>query len=95
MNIKKELEAKAGITSGIYLNDVEIDPLTIKAVMINEVGPSDPSQDFYGGPDAGYLKTTIPLLQGGWSWSQFYTRHIANRNLHHKCRENPQNRIYH
>ena len=64
MNIKKELEAKAGITSGIYLNDVEIDPLTIKAVMINEVVPSDPSQDFYGGPDAGYLKTTIPLLQG-------------------------------
>ena len=32
--------------------------------MINEVVPSDPLQDFYGLPDADYLKTTIPLLQG-------------------------------
>ncbi len=63
MNIKKRLEVNLGATDGIYLNDVEIDPLTIKAVMINEVVPSDPSQDFYGTPDADYLKTTIPLLQ--------------------------------
>ncbi len=64
MNIKKELETKIGIASGIYLNDIDIDPLTIKAIMINEVVPSDPVQDFYGAPDADYLKTTIPLLQG-------------------------------
>lgn len=64
MNIKKELEMKVGITNGIYLNSIEIDPLTIKAIMINEVVPSDPLQDFYGIPDANYLKTTIPLLQG-------------------------------
>ena len=64
MNIKKELETKAGITNGIYLNNIDIDPLTIKAIMINEVVPSDPLQDFYGIPDADYLKTTIPLLQG-------------------------------
>lgn len=64
MNIKKELEMKVGITNGIYLNSIEIDPLTIKAIMINEVVPSDPLQDFYGTPDADYLKTTIPLLQG-------------------------------
>ena len=64
MNIKKELEAKAGIANGIYLNNIDIDPLMIKAIMINEVVPSDPSQDFYGTPDADYLKTTIPLLQG-------------------------------
>ena len=38
--------------------------LTVKVVMINEVVPSDPSQDFYGIPDADYLKTTIPLFQG-------------------------------
>ncbi len=31
--------------------------------MINEVVPSDPSQDFYGTPGADYLKTTIPLFQ--------------------------------
>ena len=64
MNIKKELETKVGIASDIYLNDIDIDPLTIKAIMINEVVPSDPVQDFYGGPDADYLKTTIPLLLG-------------------------------
>lgn len=64
MNIKKELEMKLGIVNGIYLNDIEIDPLTINAIMINEVVPSDPLQDFYGTPDADYLKTTIPLFQG-------------------------------
>lgn len=64
MNIKKELETKVGIASDIYLNDIDIDPLTIKAIMINEVVPSDPLEDFYGNPDADYLKTTIPLLQG-------------------------------
>ena len=64
MNIKKELETKVGIANGIYLNNIEIDPLTIKAIMINEVVPSDPLQDFYGTPGANYLKTTIPLLQG-------------------------------
>ena len=64
MNIKKELETKAGIANGIYINNIDIDPLTIKAIMINKVVPSDPLQDFYGTPDADYLKTTIPLLQG-------------------------------
>ncbi len=64
MNIKTELETKLGTKTGICLNNIEIDPLIIKAVMINEVVPSDPLQDFYGAPDADYLKTTIPLLQG-------------------------------
>ncbi len=64
MNVKKELETKAGTANGIYLNNIEIDPLTVKAIMINEVVPADPLQDFYGTPDADYLKTTIPLLQG-------------------------------
>ena len=64
MNIKKELEIKLGMANGIYLNDIEIDPLTINAMMINEVVPSDPLEDFFGTPDADYLKTTIPLFQG-------------------------------
>lgn len=64
MNIQNELEAKVGITNSIYLNNIEIAPLTIKAIMINEVVPSDALQDFYGVPDADYLKTTIPLFQG-------------------------------
>lgn len=63
MNIKSELEARAGTAGDIYLNNIEIDPLTIKAIMINEVVPSDPLQDFYGIPEADYLKTTIPLLR--------------------------------
>ena len=57
MNIKKELETKVGIANNIYLNNFEIDPLTIKAIMINEVVPSDPLQDFYRTPDADYMKT--------------------------------------
>ena len=63
MNIKKELEMNLGIADGICLNNIEIDPLTIRAIMINEVVPSDPLQDFYGAPDADYLKTTIPLFK--------------------------------
>ena len=47
MNIQNELEAKVGITNSIYLNNIEIDPLKIKAIMINEVVPSDVLQDFY------------------------------------------------
>ena len=64
MNMKRELEMKLGKANGIYLNDLEIDPFTIKTVMINEVVPSDPLQDFYGASDADYMKTTIPLFQG-------------------------------
>lgn len=63
MNIKKELERKVGIANGIYLNNIEIAPLTIRAIMINEVVPSDPLQDFYGIPNADYLKTTSLLFQ--------------------------------
>ena len=63
MNMKKELEKKAGIGKGIYFNDIEIDPLGIKAVMINEVVPSDPLQDFYGSVHGDYMKTTIPLFR--------------------------------
>ncbi len=63
MNIKKEIEKGAGIGNGIYLSDIEINPLGIKAVMINEVVPSDPLQDFYGTAHGDYLKTTIPLFR--------------------------------
>ena len=63
INVKEELERKVGAADSIYLNNIEIDPLAVKAVMINEVVPSDPLQDFYGIPGADYLKTTIPLFQ--------------------------------
>lgn len=64
MNIKKEIEMKVGTADNIYLNNIEVDPLMIKAIMINEVVPADPLQDFYGAPNADYLKTAIPLLRG-------------------------------
>lgn len=64
MNIKQTLENAVGTSEDIRLNDIDIDPSTIKAILINEVVPSDASQDFYGVPGANYLKTTIPLMQG-------------------------------
>ncbi|MHC1722377.1 MAG: uracil-DNA glycosylase family protein [Aminipila sp.] len=63
MNIKTELEKAVGTMEHIQLNNLEIDPLKIKAIMINEVVPSDPTQDFYGQSNADYLTTTIPLFQ--------------------------------
>lgn len=62
MNIRTELEKTFGTMGQIQLNNVEIDPLKIKAIMINEVVPSDPIQDFYGQPNADYLSTTILLF---------------------------------
>lgn len=64
MNIKYELKKNhTGLTTPIYLNNLELDPDSIRAVMINEVVPADPIQDFYGSPSSDYLKTTIPLFQ--------------------------------
>lgn len=64
MNIKKEIEMKVGAGDNIYLNNIDVDPFMIKAIMINEVVPADPLQDFYGASNADYLKTTLPLLRG-------------------------------
>ena len=63
INIKTELEKTIVIKEHIRINDITIDPQTIKAIMINEVVPSDPSQDFYGQGDTDYMSTTIPLFQ--------------------------------
>ncbi len=37
MNVKKELETKVGIANGLYLSNIEIDPFTIKTVMIKRL----------------------------------------------------------
>jgi len=63
MNIKQELERALGDPGLLRLNDVEIDPESIRAIMINEVVPEDPTQDFYGASGEMYLSTTIPLFQ--------------------------------
>ena len=63
MNIKDELEMKMGVNAHIHLNDVDVNPDSIYAVMINEVVPDDPTQDFYGSSGEQYLSTTIPLFR--------------------------------
>ena len=63
MNIKQILEHQLGAQPRIQLNDIDIDSAGIRAIMINEVVPSDPAQDFYGSSGEQYLSTTIPLFQ--------------------------------
>lgn len=63
MNIKSELQQLCGDTQNLRLNDVNIEPETIRAIMINEVVPSCPEEDFYGKQDSTYMSTTIPLFR--------------------------------
>ena len=63
MNIKKELESLPYEKSNMQFCNVDVDPEKVQAIMINEVVPADPMQDFYGADDAAYLETTIPLIQ--------------------------------
>ena len=63
MNIRSALETQLGAKPHIHLNDVDIDPVGIHAVMINEIVPQDPAQDFYGSSGQQYLSTTLPLFQ--------------------------------
>ena len=63
MNIRQTLESRLGPDSQLQLNDVDVDPASIRAVLINEVVPADPAQDFYGSSGEDYLSTTIPLFQ--------------------------------
>lgn len=63
MNIKSELQQLCGDTQNLRLNDVNIEPETIRAIMINEIVPSCPEEDFYGKPDSAYMSTTIPMFR--------------------------------
>lgn len=63
MNIKRALESKLGPAGHLQLNDVDIDPAAIRAIMINEVVPADPAQDFYGASGVEYLSTALPLFR--------------------------------
>lgn len=62
MNVRCELEDRPG-DNNIRLNDVDIDPERIRAIMINEVVPEDPTQDFYGSSGELYLSTTLALFR--------------------------------
>lgn len=63
MNIKQEIEQSIGSNNHVQLNNIKIDPKSIKAIMINEVVPADPQNDFYGSENAAYMETTIPLFR--------------------------------
>lgn len=63
MNIKQALEARLGVQPHIQLNDADVDAAAIRAIMINEVVPADPAQDFYGESGQEYLSTVLPLFR--------------------------------
>jgi uracil-DNA glycosylase len=63
VNIREELQREFPAAPAIQLNDVDVDPASIRAIMINEVVPGDPAQDFYGSSGEEYLSTAIPLFQ--------------------------------
>lgn len=63
MNIREELEKRNGDHEAFVFQDVEVTPERIRAVLINEVVPANPADDFYGGDGAAYLSTAIPLFQ--------------------------------
>ena len=63
MNIKKSLQSIDASGSNFYFNDVDVIPENIKAVLINEVVPNDPENDFYGKQDGEYLSAVISLFQ--------------------------------
>ena len=52
MNIEELLQQLLERKTDMRFNNVEINPNTIRAIMINEVVPSCPEDDFYGKPDA-------------------------------------------
>ncbi len=62
MNVKAELLRFIENNTNLRLNDVNIKPEKIRAIMINEVVPVDSDDDFYGKPDSAYMSTTIPLF---------------------------------
>ncbi len=62
MNVREELEARLDL-GGALVNDVEVDADSVKVVMINEVVPPDPSDDFYSGPESEYAKSAAALFQ--------------------------------
>ena len=62
INLTEELAPLAG--PGMHLPAATLAPSLIRAVMINEVVPEHPEDDFYGANDPPfYLTTALPLFQ--------------------------------
>ena len=63
MNINNILNTIDITKNNLYFNDIEVIPEKIKAILINEVVPSNPTDDFYGSQEAQYLTSTVALFQ--------------------------------
>ena len=63
MSIRHALESRLHIPPHIRMTDVDLDPAAIRAVMISEVVPADPAQDFYASPEADYAATALALFR--------------------------------
>lgn len=63
MNIKQQLRQLSERETDMHFNNVEVNSEIIQTIMINEVVPSSPEDDFYGKPDSAYMSTTIPLFR--------------------------------
>lgn len=62
IDLTEELKAKA--MQGMHLPPLRLDPAAIRTVMINEVVPERPEDDFYGNAPAPlYLSTALPLFR--------------------------------
>ena len=62
MNIREELEKRNGDHEAFVFQDVEVKPERIRAVLINEVVPSNPADEFNLDDGASYLKKAIQLF---------------------------------
>lgn len=67
-------ELKATAAPGMQLPPLRVDPAAIRTVMINEVVPECPENDFYGSAPAPlYLSTALPLFrQAGFPASSIH-----------------------
>ena len=63
MNISHTIARQLPLPPHIRVSDVDLDPTAIRAVMISEVVPADPTQDFYASPDSDYAATTLALFR--------------------------------
>ena len=63
MNVNTDLLRCIENNTNLRLNDVNIEPEMIRAILINEVVPVDSDDDFYGKPDSAYMSTTVPLFR--------------------------------
>lgn len=59
MNIKNALSSLDTANDNFYFNDIEVIPEEVKAILINEVVPSNPYDDFYG----SMIERSLPYLE--------------------------------